>query len=836
MIHESFVVLKFLCRFIFTCICIFLVMHFISCCLSSVYTRGLSTILPICKIDPDNALFDASRYAFFGKDVMEEVELGGLEDKDGDTDGFVDLNDEKHTFSSIGDKEFEGFASLSEIDDLESTFRKLNRVVSEPRSVGIIGDRGSFSRESSSAAEWTQEADFPSWIDQEIFDAEDAEEGKRWWSQPDATWSQLNELNPLYRTSSYPEQQQQQHSSELIHGPTSSFTSYPPPGGQCHPSLNLTRHLSLPSVTAALQIPIPFPYSSSQHQLEGLPHGLHYGANAQFTPHGISSTSIPVNYWLNQTSLFSREHSSMLPNLLQKQLLLPNGSLPSHLLSQQQQQRLQLVQQSLTHFSHLQPNNLNLHNQPLRKINKFEAATGMSSSRDHRSKTSHRGRHNMRLSQRASETGILKSNSGFQLRSKYMSAEEIESILRMQHAATHITDPYIDDYYHQACLAKKSASSRLNHNFCPTVIKDPPSRSRANNESHANCQVDALGRVQLSSIPRLHPLLEVNMPSASGDDHSMKPLEQEPMLAARITIEDCNSLLLDIDDIDRVLQVNQPQDRGLHLKRRRQVLVEVIAALLQLVDPLGPGTADHSVGFAPNDDLVFLRIISLPKGRKLVHRYLHLLIPGNHVTRVICMAVFRHLRFLFGGLPSDSIAAETTINLAKSVSLCICNMELSALSACLAAVVCSSEQPPLRPVGSSAGDGASIIVKSVLDRATDLLTDPYAASNYSVSSRTLWQASFDAFFGLLTKYCLSKYDSTMQTLLMQAPSTAITGSEATRAISREMPIELLHASLPHTNENQRKVLLDFTQRSMPIVHFSTHGDLSRAESSESVPG
>lgn len=28
----------------------------------------------------DGALFDASQYAFFGKDVAEEVELGGLDD------------------------------------------------------------------------------------------------------------------------------------------------------------------------------------------------------------------------------------------------------------------------------------------------------------------------------------------------------------------------------------------------------------------------------------------------------------------------------------------------------------------------------------------------------------------------------------------------------------------------------------------------------------------------------------------------------------------------------------------------------------------------------------
>ncbi|CAL9097095.1 unnamed protein product [Musa acuminata var. zebrina] len=786
-----------------------------------------------------NSLFDASRYAFFGKDVMEEVELGGLEDDDNDGNGgFVGLDDEEYKFPSVSDREFEGLGSLSEIDDLESTFRKLNRVVSEPRSVGVIGDRGSFSRESSSTADWAQEADFPSWIDQEILDAEDVQEGKRWWSQPDATLSQFSELKPLYRTSSYPQQQQQEHSSELNPVPKSSFTSYPPPGGQCYPSFNLTRHSSLPSVTAALQIPAPSPYSGPQHHMGGLSHGLHYGVNSQFTPHGISSINIPRNHWLNQTSLYSREHPSQLSNLLQQQLPLPNGLIPSRILSQQQHQRLQQVQPSLTHFLHLQPNIFSLHNPPPRKMKKFDAVIGMSNSRDHRSKSSHRGRQNIWLSQQSSETGSLKTDSSCQFRSKYMSAEEIGSILRMQHSATHVTDPYVDDYYYQACLAKKSAGSRLKHNFCPTAIKDPPSRSRGSNESHAYFQVDALGRVQFSSIRRPRPLLEVDIPSSSGDDRksSIKPLEQETMLAARITTEDCISLLLDVDDIDRVLQVNQPQDGGLQLKRRRQVLIEVIAASLQLVDPLGPGKADHSVGFAPKDDLVFLRIVTLPKGRKLLCRYLHLLIPGSHLTRVVCMAIFRHLRFLFGGLPSDSSAAETTTNLAKAVSLCACNVELSALSACLAAVVCSSEQPPLRPLGSSAGDGASIIIKSVLDRATDLLTDPHAANSYTVSSRTLWQASFDAFFGLLTKYCLSKYDSIMQMLLMQASSTAVVGSEATRAISREMPVELLHASLPHTNDHQRKVLLDFAQRSMPVVRVSTHGGNSRPESSESVPG
>ncbi|XP_010907163.2 protein PAT1 homolog 1 isoform X1 [Elaeis guineensis] len=793
----------------------------------------------------DNARFDASQYAFFGKEAMEEVELGGLEDDDGGDDaGLIRLDDEEYRFSSIGDREeVEGLGSLSDIDDLTSTFAKLNRTISDPRSAGVIGDRRSFSRESSSTADWMQEADFSNWIDENILDAEHFQDGKRWWSQPRPSSSRLSESKSLYRTSSYPQQQPQQHSSEPILTPKSSFTSYPPPGGRSHISPNLTRHASIPSLTAGLQMTPPnlSPFSGPQHHLAGLMHGLHYGGNmSQFASPGLSFNNRPQHHWLNQASLFAGEHPNLLPNFLQQHLPQPNGSVPSQLLLQQQQQRVQQVQPCLPHFSRLQSPLVSSH--PPEIMNKLDAVLGISDLRDQRSKPSQRGKQNMRFPQQSSDTSSQKGDNGWpQFRSKYMSAEEIESILRMQNAATHSNDPYIDDYYHQACLAKKSAGSRLKNHFCPTFIRDLPSRARANNETHAFLQVDALGRVAFSSIRRPRPLLEVDLPSASGDGvheqkSSVKPLEQETMLAARITIEDGLCLLLDIDDIDRMLQFSQPQDGGFQLRRRRQVLLEGLAASLQLVDPLGPVKAGHSGGLAPKDDLVFLRLASLPKGRKLLSRYLQLLIPGSELTRIVCMAVFRHLRFLFGGLPSDSSAAETTINLAKTVSSCVCSMELSALSACLAAVVCSSEQPPLRPLGSSAGDGASMILKSVLDRATDLLTEPHATSNYSMSNRALWQASFDAFFGLLTKYCLSKYDSILQMLLMQALDTSIIGSEAARAISREMPVELLRASLPHTNEHQRKMLLDFAQRSMPVTGFSVHGSGSGPVTSESVPG
>lgn len=788
------------------------------------------------------ALFDASQYAFFCQDAVEEVELGGLEE---DIDGVPVVgyaNDEYHLFEKDEDI---NLGSLSDIDDLNSTFEKLNRVVTGPKNPGVIGDRGSgsFSRGSSSAAEWAQEADFPEWLDQHIFDSESLlHDGKRWFSLPHPP-PDLPESKPLYRTSSYPlqqQQQQQQHqqqqqqplqqyfSTEPILAPKSSFTSFPPPGGRSQlPSpRHHPHHLSLPPLNGGPHLPLSAPnlspLSNSNLHLAGLSHGLHYsGSIPQVTRNSRSQTN-----WVNQVGLIHGDHHSMLMNnILQQQLSNQTGFLHYP------------VQPSLAHFSALQSQIFNGHPSPSRML--------FSDTRDQRHKSSQRGKQALRFSQQASDTNnSQKSDSPLsQFRSKYMTGEEIESILRMQHAATHSNDPYIDDYYHQARLAKNSTSgSRLKSKFYPNHLRELPSRARNSGEQHSYLQIDALARVPFSSIRRPRPLLEVDPPSSSSNDEkgSERPLEEEPMLAARITIEDGLCLLLDVDDIDRLLQSAQSQDvSSSQLRRRRQILLEGLAASLQLFDPLSKG--GPAAGLTPKEDLIFLRLVSLPKGRKLITKYLRLLFPGSELARIVCMTIFRHLRFLFGGLPSDQGAAETTANLAKAVSICINGMDLNALSACLAAVVCSAEQPPLRPMGSQAGDGATVILVSVLERATELLTDFHVAGNYTVPNPALWQASFDAFFDLLTKYCLSKYESIVHSIYTQTQSQSSTEAafitpEAAKAISKEMPVELLRASLPHTNEQQRKYLSDFALRSMTVSGFSNRTGSSGPITSESVRG
>ncbi|GAB4842868.1 hypothetical protein Ancab_012846 [Ancistrocladus abbreviatus] len=797
-----------------------------------------------------DALFDASQYAFFGQNVMQEVELGGLEDdEDGPSVNALD-GDEYHLFDK-DDVQSAGLGSLSDIDDLATTFSKLNRVVTGPRNPGVIGDRGSgsFSRESSSAAEWT-DSEFSSWLDQCVLDAENALEGKRWSSQPHASSRHLGEYKPLYRTSSYPEQQLQQQqlqhhfSSEPMGAPKSSFTSFPPPGGI--PQLSLSHRHSLPpnipSVTTGphltFSVPSLSPLSDSSPYLPGLSHahGLRHGGSLPL-PHltPVSINNRAASQWISRAGLLHGDQSSLLNSVLQQQLTHQNGLMSSSLISPRQllqQQALHHQLPSMGRFPALNSQLFNAHPSPSHVLRKYEAMLGMADVRDHRPKST-RGKQSNRFSH-GSDTSGQKSDS-IQFRSKYMSSEEIESILKMQHTS-HSNDPYIDDYYHQACLAKKSSGSMMKNHFCPIHLRDLPSRARGNTDPHAHQSLDNLGRLALSSIRRPCPLLEIDHSSGYGDGVAeRRPLEQEPMLAARITIEDALCLLLDVDDVDRVLQFNPPQDGGTQLRRRRQILLEALAAALQLVDPLGK--SGRAVGLTPADDVVILRLISLPKGRKLLIKYLQLLFPGSELARIVCMAVFRHLRFLFGGLPPDHEAAETTINLAKAVSACISGMDLNALSACLAAVVCSSEQPPLRPLGSPAGDGASIVLISILERAADLLTNPLAAGSCNIPNRTLWQASFDAFYSLLTKYCLSKYDTIVQSILTQTQlGSEIVGSEAANAIRREMPVEVLRASLPHTDEQQKKLLIDFAHRSVPITGFSGHGENSGLVTSESVRG
>ncbi|CAH2079107.1 unnamed protein product, partial [Thlaspi arvense] len=742
-----------------------------------------------------NTLFDASQYEFFGQS-LEEVELGGLDD-DAALLGHAD-EEEYHLFDK---REGAGLGSLSEMDDLATTFAKLNRVVTGPKHPGVIGERGSgsFSRESSSATDWTQDNEFTSWLDQHMLE-EQAQE-PIWSSQPQSSPNS----KPLYRTSSYPEKQTQlQHySSEPIIVPESTFTSFPSPGNRTQlsspshihraPSLPGRSHLNFSAPNVSL-------LSNSTLHLSGMSHVTpHYSNNlARYASCGPTLGNMvqpPPPHWVTDPGLIHGDHTGLLHSLVQQQLPPRNGFASQQFVSLH-------PRQSLAHLAALQSQLYSSFPSPSHKV-----PFVVSEVKEHKHKSSHRSRKNRGIiSQQASDLSSQKSESGLQFKSKYMTSEEIESILKMQHSNSHSSDPYVNDYYHQARLARKSGGSITKPpQFYPSHLKDHHSRSRNSSDQQPQVHVDALGKITLPSISRPRALLEVDSPHKGSEKH----LEQEPLVAARVTIEDAFGVLIDIVDIDRTLQGNRPQDGGSQLRRKRQILLEGLATSLQLVDPFSK--TGQRTGLTAKDDIVFLRIALLPKGRKLLGQYIQLLVPGTEIARVVCMAVFRHLRFLFGSLPSDSVAAETVAELAKAVTVCVQAMDLRALSACLAAVVCSSEQPPLRPIGSPSGDGASVVLVSLLERAGEVVAAVPRVNNHGNSNDGLWRASFDEFFSLLTKYCRSKYETIHGQNQDDAAADVLE-----LAIKREMPAELLRASLPHTNEDQRNFLLNFGRKASRV--------------------
>ncbi|CAN6936473.1 unnamed protein product [Brassica oleracea] len=742
---------------------------------------GIDDLKKVADNPSGDSMFDASQYAFFGNDVVEEVELGGLEEEE---DEILSFNGIREGFS-FDKEEVEDSRPLSNVDDLATTFSKLNRDPEVYRNTGPIIDRRP--GQNSLAPDWTYREELPDWNGQKLLDSDAIKDDKAWSGQPFSTLDPKRttpHLEPRHQL--HQNHNQQQFPSDPILVPKSSFVSYPPPS-----SISPEQRLGHPNVAPyhsggpQMGSPIFSQFPTLQPQLAGMHHGSPQRAGnvPQFRP-DLPLNNRPQAQWMNNALLQQPSHQ--------------NGLMPPQNRSQHP----------------MQPQLFNPHLSRSSSSGSYDGMLGFVDPREARPGSAQGNRQNMRFNQQGFDGGVQRRNSGWPpYRSKYMSAGELENILRAQLAATHSNDPYVDDYYHQACLAKKSSGGKLRHHFCPNHLRDLlHPRARTNNEPHAFLQVDALGRVPFSSIRRPRPLLEMDPPNStkSGDADNKatdKPLDEEPMLAARVCIEDGLNLLLDVDDIDRFLQFSQLHDGGNQLKQKRQALLESLAVSLQLVDPLAKNGQSRS-----QDDFIFQRIISLPKGRKLLVRYLQLIFPGSDLMRIVCMGIFRHLRSLFGVLSSDPDIAKATNKLANVVNSCIHKMELGPISACLAAVSCSSEQPPLRPLGSPVGDGASTVLKSTLDRASELLR----GNNFNNAGMGLWRASFNEFYNLLMRYCISKYDGIMQSLNSQLPPEFASeiSDAAAQAIVREMPIELLRSSFPHIDEQQKRLLMEFLKQSM----------------------
>ncbi|GFH06990.1 uncharacterized protein HaLaN_01721 [Haematococcus lacustris] len=193
--------------------------------------------------------------------------------------------------------------------------------------------------------------------------------------------------------------------------------------------------------------------------------------------------------------------------------------------------------------------------------------------------------------------------------------------------AVHNGTPYQEDYYYQAFVNKHSHARNARifkpealHDLSADIVKLDPSAAVK------FVDLDGLGKIVLGNIRTPKVLMDLTsaldglpeqLGEALGGENASgrlgsgllsgvtangpvaaKPLEQEPRLAARIMVEDCLTLLLDVDDINRCFLAaqaaghTQPENSA-GLRQRRTLLETGVTAAFRLpATPSGAGAAD----------------------------------------------------------------------------------------------------------------------------------------------------------------------------------------------------------------------------------------------------
>ncbi|KAG2502205.1 hypothetical protein HYH03_000691 [Edaphochlamys debaryana] len=317
----------------------------------------------------------------------------------------------------------------------------------------------------------------------------------------------------------------------------------------------------------------------------------------------------------------------------------------------------------------------------------------------------------------AGRAGGPGSGPGGRLGGAWMRPEDIEYVVRSMLYSVANGVPYVEDYYYQAFVHKhvsRPSRQQLSPGAFPMAAPFVPEALRELSEEsvHVMMRLDpsarakfveglqGLGKIVLSNIRTPKVLMDLggvttgNKADGSGEAgdeaRPARPLEQEPLLAARIVVEDVMNLLLDIDDIDRLAThmaaLHAAQQRvavaqsmahthsgtaaaaaaaaaaagaagaaapapygptssappnTIQLRQRRELLLAGANGAFRLpgVPQGGAGSgvdvdAEVVTGGGPLGDGVLLRIMALGKGRGVVARALLAIAPPPGLTAI----------------------------------------------------------------------------------------------------------------------------------------------------------------------------------------------------------
>ena len=440
--------------------------------------------------------------------------------------------------------------------------------------------------------------------------------------------------------------------------------------------------------------------------------------------------------------------------------------------------------------------------------------------------------------------------------SQCMAQEEIESILHMQWRPLHQGAPYIEDYYYQA-FVYKFYGKRNRRSFAPESVRELAPTEKVAPDEVAFVKLEGLGRVPFSNVRRPRPLMDVSAEdlraaaaAAEGETDAepavpSRRLDQEPMLAARIMIEDCMALILDVQDIDRIFTAaaasREPLENAAALRQRRTLLMDGLTASLRLPEePVIDTTA--SKGEHAASDGVFLRLLALPKGKNLAARVLLQLYPtaeaaasqegdaAAHPNLRILWALLRNVRAVFGedhavassGNKSGATAAVDNQTASSKVAsaaagvvkglhsrAAVCEALAALIHGDLDAIMNGSSDPEavLLPLFAPGIESAAQhhfpwlvdILTALLQRAAEfeLSTASPAGGEESTNKdeAEVWKKDFNLLYDAVLRH--------IEALAEAVAAAAAEGDvEGAAEVKRLIPVELGRSLLQHCSEEQ----------------------------------
>eukprot|EP00210_Caulerpa_lentillifera_P005594 g5351.t1 len=263
-------------------------------------------------------------------------------------------------------------------------------------------------------------------------------------------------------------------------------------------------------------------------------------------------------------------------------------------------------------------------------------------------------------------SGGLQHSSAIQ-KYKYMTSFEIEKILSFQAQNIHVQNPYSDDYYYHAFIKKYRRGSCR---FTPVFFKEAEHQEQAMKAEVKFADLQGLGKIPFSNLRTPRPLIDFldNESLASAEEYEalhsiqwefIRSAHRQQAMQARKLIEDSMCLLLEVDDVDRLAtsECGKVDLRRL-ANRRRDLIGSIVEAFRIPSTPEGnisnPAPTDKHV---VNSDGVFLRLMSIAKGRSLLAKLLNVLVPPRPFQALptdtnplshICWTTLRNIRALFG--------------------------------------------------------------------------------------------------------------------------------------------------------------------------------------------